>query len=131
MGSPPARNFSIPTSSTLISFASNSSCDVMSSSPVIVSAREKLSLLMFNETDAFGALNDLNSGKNHIPSFLGIIFVDEAKISCCLRIHITTQNLPSARCLIFLLSEVYKRNMTYVINEGRKKHSVKEEWLNP
>jgi len=73
MGSPPARNFSMLTSSTLISFASNSSCDVMSSSPVIVSPREKLSLLMFNETDAFGALNDLNSGKNHIPSFLGII----------------------------------------------------------
>jgi len=78
----------MPTSSTRISSASKSSCDVTSISPAIVSPRLKLSLLMFSVAEALGALNDLNSGKNIIPLFLAILLLVRAKISCCLRIQI-------------------------------------------
>jgi len=54
---------------------------------VIVSPRVKLSLLMFMVTDAFGALNDLNSGKTN-SFFLEYLEANGAKISCCLRIQI-------------------------------------------
>ncbi len=70
MASPPVLSFSLPRNSTRISLASNSSWAVTINSPVIVSPRQKVSLLMFSVTDAFGALKDLNSGKNGMPLFL-------------------------------------------------------------
>lgn len=67
MASPPVLSFSLPCSSIRTSSAWNSSCDVTSSVPVIVSPSPYVPLSRFIVADAFGALNDLNRGKRGIP----------------------------------------------------------------
>lgn len=48
--------------------------------PVIVSPSANVSLLMFSVADAFGALNDLNSGKRGIPHiFCELMWLAEEK----------------------------------------------------
>ncbi len=70
MASPPALRVSLPCSSMRISSAWNCSWDVTASVPVIASPNAYVSLLRFSVAVAFGALNDLNSGKRGIPHFL-------------------------------------------------------------